>query len=154
MIDISTIIQDYISDEWTEDDPAEASIAFKLDEYDSNDPAIQILIVNGSDKKTWLSRNIYKVEHTSKISIFVQLPHYMPSSVDTYKTTFLNMKKEIDRILNLRFGITGIISVELTGWKDIGMEVGRDATGKTGKEPIVFIAEQTVKTIYYEGVFA
>ena len=37
---------------------------------------------------------------------------------------------------------------------DEDFEVGRDSKGKTGKEPIVFVAEQVIRTIYYEGDWA
>lgn len=153
MLDISNLLEAYIYANWTETNPALANIAFTFDEFNPNDPKLQILFENGADKKTWLTKDVYRIEHSCKISIFVRPVNYMPTTIATFKTTFLKMKIEIDRILNLKFGVTGITDVELAGWRDIDFEVGRDSKGKTGKEPIVFVAEQIIRTIYYIGVY-
>jgi hypothetical protein len=154
MLDISKLISDFIVAQWLEDDPDDDDIAFTFDEFNPNNPKIQMLFENGTDKKVWITRNIYRVEHSCKLSIFVRPVNYMPLTIDAAKATFLAIKIEVDRILNLKFGITGIQATELGGWKDIDFEVGRDAKGKTGKEPITFVAEQVIRTIYYEGEFA
>jgi hypothetical protein len=134
---------------WEETDPPIPSIAF--DEYDPNSPKLQILFVNGDSKSVWITRNIYRVEHSCKLSIFVRPVNAMSTSIDAAKATFLAIKVELDRILNLKFGITGIQATELSGWKDTPpIEVGRDLTGK-GQESI--ISEQVIKTIYYVGAF-
>ena len=151
MLDISTLLSAFITSNWTETNPTLPSIT--QDEFDPNDPKLQILCENGADKKVWITRNIYRVEHSCKITIFVRPVNYMPPTIAAFKVTFLNVKIEIDRILNLKFGITGIFDVEMAGWRDIDFEVGRDSKGKTGKEPIVFVAEQVIRTIYYEGNF-
>lgn len=153
MLDISNLLEAYIYAQWTETDPVKTSITFKFDEFDPNDPKLQMLFENGADKKTWLVKDVYRIEHSCKISIFVRPPQYLSATITAFKTTFLKMKIEIDRILNLKWGISGITNVELTGWKDIGFEVGKNGKGKTGKEPITFVAEQVISTVYYIGVY-
>jgi hypothetical protein len=153
MLDISKLISDFIVAQWLEDDPDDDDIAFTFDEYNQHNPKIQILIENGPDKKVWITRNIYRVEHSCKLSIYLRPVNYMPPTIDAAKATFLAIKFEVDRILNLKFGITGIQATELSGWKDIDFEVGRDSKGKTGKEPITFVAEQIIRCTYYEGAY-
>jgi len=155
MKDVASIIKNFLEANWTEDTPGTIDIKWAFDEYNPNDPSLQILLENMPDKKTFITRNYYRIEHSCKISIFVRPVNYLPTTIETYKVTFNNMKTEIDRILNVnRFGLSPIYSVTPEGWRDIDFEVGRDSKGKTGKEPITFIAEQVIRTIYYEGDWA
>lgn len=155
MKDIASIIKNFLEANWTEDTPGTISIKWAFDEYNQNDPSLQILLENMTDKKTFITRNYLRVEHPIKISIFVRPVNYLPATIATYKTTFNNMKTEIDRILNgNRFLVSGLYSVAPGSWKDIDFQVGRDATGKTGREPIVFQSETIITAVYYEGDFA
>jgi hypothetical protein len=153
MIDVTDKLKTAIYGGWTETDPALASVAFMFDEYNPNDPKLQILFENEPAKPVWITRNIYRIEHNCKISIFVRPANYMPDTITTFKTTFQNIKTQIDALLT-KFGVTNIYSVGLGGWRDVDFEVGRDSKGKTGKEPIVFVAEQIVVCTYYIGAFA
>lgn len=152
MLDIASLIKTKLETDWTEDDPAFADIAWVYDEFNPNDPKLQVLLEISPAKSNFITRDIYRIEHLCKITIYVRPTNYMPDTIATFKTTFLNVKTEIDRILSPRFGVTGIYSVEKQGWRDIEMAVGRDI--KSTKEPIVFTAQQEIKTIYYEGDLA
>jgi len=162
MLDTPAIIEAYIYAHWVETNPAKTDILWTFDEMNSNWKGkvdgdlpliqVQILFENLAAKESFITREIYRVEHKLKISIFVRPVKYMPDAIASAKTTFLNAKKEVDRILRIRFGISGIYSISLTGWTDIEMAVGRDI--KSTKEPITFTAEQIINTIYYEGAFS
>lgn len=139
MLDISATLEAILNDvaSWTEDDPAFEDLVFRFDEFDPKNPKLQILFQNGPDKKTWVTKGIYRIEHQCTISIYIRPTNYKPATIALFKTTFLNMKTEIDRILS------GVELTILSGWKDIDFEIGRD-TGLTHHEPITFKATQTV----------
>jgi hypothetical protein len=146
MKDIVEIISEFIGSEWIETDPSTAVLRVTKDEFDPNDPVFQVLLENGPAKSVWITRDIYRVEHTCKVSVFIRPLNYLPSVITSSKVTFINSKVEVDRIFRDRFGVSGVYSVELQGWNDIGFE-----TRGTGDEPIVFHAVQVIKCIYYEG---
>lgn len=152
MLDVSNKLKTYILAGWTETNPAAASVAFTFDEYNPNDPKTQILFENLTDKKTWLTKGIYRLEQECKITIFLRPANYSLATITATKTTYGKIKTEVDKILSVgRFIITGLNSVGLNGWKDLGLEVGRDGNKEGSKEPIVFTSEQVVNCIYYEG---
>jgi len=152
MIDIASSIKTVISNtiNWTEDDPVSTSVSFTLDEMDPKNPTLQVLLENGASKFTFVTYDYYKIEQDCKITLYVRPVNYMESTITAYKTTFLNAKTQIDKILaSKKFSISNLASVDPGGWKDIDMEVGRD-TKKFHNEPIVFVSEQVVKVIYYD----
>jgi hypothetical protein len=75
----------------------------------------------------------------------------LPTIITSTKEIFVNIKTQIDDILRDKFSIPEIYSVDVLGWKDTKMIVGRSPTGKDG-EPM-FVSEQVIKTIYYEGAY-
>ena len=154
MLDIASLIYTKLQTDWTETTPISfAEIAWKYDEFDPKDPKLQVLLEIGLSKSLFITRDVYKIEQVCIIRIFIRPVNYLATTIATFKTVFLALKTEIDRILAPRFGVTGIYSVEKLGWKDEPIEVGRDSKGK-GKEPIVFVSEAQIKCIYYEGVYA
>lgn len=149
MLDACSNLQTYIDAEWTEANPDKTDLKYSYVEYNPNAAYPQILFEDGLVEHTWITKNLNKIIHEVKITIFIRPINYTPDVISTYKTTFRNMKSELDRILTLgKYSVTDINCVELSKWEDIELAVGRDIKSK--KEPIEFIAAQTVKCIYYE----
>ena len=148
MIDISATLEAVLNsdDAWIETEPAFADVVFSFDEFDPKNPKLQILFQNGPDTKTWVTKGVYRIEHQCLLTIFVRPVNYKPATITATKTTFLNLKSEVDRIL------MGVESSFLSGWKDVDFEVGRD-TGLTRNSPIIFKAIQKVTSTYY-GLFS
>ena len=144
MIDISATLEAVLNsdDAWIETEPAFADVVFSFDEFDPKNPKLQILFQNGPDTKTWVTKGVYRIEHQCLLTVFVRPVNYKPATITAAKTSFLNMKSEVDRIL------TGVDSTFLSGWKDEPLQVGRD-TGKMHNEPIMFRAIQTVMVTGY-----
>ena len=152
MLGIATLIKTKIQTDWTETNPPIADLKYSFDEFDPNQMTPQILFENGPAKQTWIVKDVYRIEHELKITIHVRPTNYLPTTIANLRTTFLNFKTEIDRILRLaRYTISGVTVTELSGWKDEPIEIGFDQTQKP-REPIIWKSVQTVKTIYYIGV--
>jgi len=151
MIDVSGTIATYLASNWTETNPGTADVKYAKDEFDSNSLYPQIVLENGASRSTYLTNSLYRIEHECKITIYVRPDNYETTTIDAAKTTFNNMKTEIDRILRVgRYSISNIKTVELAGWKDESIKVGRSDS----PEPIVFVSSQVVKCIYYIGALS
>jgi len=136
-------ISPYIAPSWTETNPEFADLTFKFDEFDLKNPNLQILLTNLPDKKSFVMEGLQKVEHQCRITIFMKPIKYDETSIETLKTTFLNMKTEIDRIINNEmFSISSYLT--FSGWDDKGsINVGR------GILITPFQSQQTITCYYY-----
>ena len=152
MLDIASLIQSTLNNasNWTETNPSIIDIAFCMDEYNPNSPNYQILIENYPDKKIWLITNIHKIEHRIKITIFIKPVKYDNDTITLFKTKFLNMKTQIDKILiENKFNISGVRNLILEGWNDKDtVRHGYDIKGDK-EEPIIFSSEQFITAEYY-----
>lgn len=174
MLDIATLLQSCLNTHWAELNeeltPALADLIFQFDEFDPKNPSLQILLENLPDKKTWIINTLYKVEHQCRISISV-IPTggaTTDDNIEAAKTLFINMKTEIDRILEgNKFSITGISDLAMKGgWNDgetlvrglgtknttIGQYTLRGGTAGNGlpSEPVIFKSVQVFTAIYYD----
>jgi len=170
MLNIQELIKTTILNNWNITDPKLIEHQFRFDEFDPklevpvkvpDNPSytvqgnIQVLLEDFPSRKTYLANTangkFYKVEHTCRITIYFKLISYKADEIGNYKTTFINMKSEIDRILGYKkFAIQGITNLEmgLQGWNDkMTIAVGRGT--KVRKEPILWQSEQLVTAIYY-----
>jgi hypothetical protein len=172
MIDITATIYSYLHSGtyWVETNPAYASLNFKFDEYDSNNPNLQILLENLPDKKSFVREDLQKVEHRCKISIFVKPVDPKDDTISSAaKTVFNNMKTQIDKIIahNLltNSSFTTFVNTTLDGWNDgLTLQRGRgtknfkikddvlksDSVGAT----VIFQSAQIVTCWYYVYVGA
>lgn len=149
MLDVITLLKNYLYAAWTETDPAETDIEWTMgySEFDKIKayPQInidEITIVRSI--KTYITKNIYRIDHEVLITIFMRPDNNTDTVIDAAETTFRKMKTEIDKILDAgRYSVTGVRVVEGEGWTN---ETDREARGR-----IVFRASQIVKCIYYEG---
>jgi len=157
MYDVSSKLQAYIDAQWSETNPAKANLKYAFDEFDPNkslpQSSPQLLFENGIARTVWITRNIYRIEHECKITIFLRPVRYDSTTISNTRTTFVNTKKEIDRILNGgRFSITDLNWVELGTWKDEDIKIGFD-TKPNQTEPIIFEASIIIKCFYYIGSY-
>lgn len=150
MLDICILLMTAINSGWIETDPAKANLKYSYDEYDPNNPKLQINLTHGTSKSIWLMKNVYRIEHECKVTIFLGPDSKDTAIIAALRVTFNKMKTQIDTILGTKFGITGITDVELTGWRDEDIEIGFDTVPKP-KEPIIWKSTQIVKCVYYIG---
>jgi len=151
-MDVADLIYQCLLSKWTETNPDSANVAWREMEFDPKNPNIQILIENYPERSVWVSQGTYRIEHRVKITIYLKLIRYEPTTVATMRTTWFNLKQEISNILaKNKYAIEGIINLDLPGgWDDINsIAVGRGI--KSTKEPIIWQAEQVVKTVYYNN---
>jgi len=149
LLNVISLLKTYLYDTWTETDPAKGDIewttAYSESEKTKAYPQVNVdeLPVIRSIR-TYVTKGIYKIEHEVLITLFMRPDNNTDTVIDAAETTFLNMKTEIDLILDAgRYSVTGIRVVEGQGWNNL---TDREAKGR-----IIFKASQTVKCIYYEG---
>lgn len=164
MLDISSLIQNVLGSNWSITNPALADFLWKMDEFDpkwgrgissSKSIIAQVLFENYPDRKIYISNIftgiMYKVIHSCRITIYLRPLRYDDTTVEATKTTFFNIKSEIDRILaKCKFSISGVTNLEMTasGWND-GATVARGRGTKSTREPIVWESRKVVTAIYY-----
>lgn len=148
MLNVCSLIKDKLYTDWTETDPPKTGTgAVKYAVlglgFDFNALYPQILldeITEGVSIK-FITNTVQRVTHAIRITIFVRPVNYMPAILTAAELTFLNMKKEINRILEAgRYTITGINWTDLTEWRPMTMR---------GEEPIVLVASIIVRATYY-----
>jgi len=86
----------------------------------------------------------YRVEHDVLLRVFVRPKNYTSEAVISAKSTFLNLKTEIERILIAKqYLIEGVTSITPTIWNTESDET---------KEPIVYQVSMVIHSIYYRSV--
>ena len=151
MVDIATTLKDLISSEWIETDPALADLKFCIQDYgkdsgdtlfDPNEPTPQIAIAELEKKSIQLAGVDYRTEHTATILVYLKPADYQPATITAARTTFANMIEEVDRILKAeKYTTDDINDIQLSTWR---------YQTKKKNEPIIFLAAQDVKAVYYE----
>lgn len=137
------------SSNWLETNPPLSSLVFTQDEYNPSKPSYQILIEDMPNTNEWVTAGLYHNYHRAKITIYLRPISYGPSKIDAYKTTFIKMKTQIDKIIkDNEYSITGIKHLTISGWND-GNTVSRGKGIKNKKEPLQFVSTQIVQAEYY-----
>jgi len=148
MVDVVTILQALLSSAWEETDPTEPKWCIQdygkdagKTLFDPNACYPQIAIEEIEIKTILLSGELYRREHTLSIIVYLRPTNYQPTTIDAAQITFKNMIEQIDEILKTwKFTTTDINDIQLSIW--------RIQTDKT-KEPIIFVAAQEIKAVYY-----
>lgn len=146
MIDLATVLKTLLYEEWLEDDPAKADVAFTLDEFDPNQCYPQILLRNTKDSQTWVTAQLYRCEQEALISIYLRPVNYMETTIDATKTSFENVKAEIVKIISSN-SLANVSHIEFSGWTDEPKGHGFDT--EVTDEPIEFKSKIIVKITYF-----
>lgn len=147
MLDVKTIIKDYLYDNWEASSPIgkdDISWTLGLEESNKTSTDSQVNIdeeVEPRGSRTFVVSGVYRVEQGVKITIFKKPTGYSSTTVAACETIINNIKTEIDRILNAgRYDITSINWVDLGDWENLTIRE---------EEPIVYKTRQTIICIYY-----
>ena len=149
LLDIITLVKDYLYAQWTETDPPKTgtgAVIYALghSEFDKLKayPQIKIQELPGRVTHTYITADTYRVEHEVLLTVYIRPVNYTDTVLDAAEVTFRKCKTEVDNILKAgRHSLTGVISVDLTGWEEVTVEEN---------EPIVFVATQVIRCVYYE----
>lgn len=149
MIDVVANVLAFLQSHWIETNPPLADIhwahGFGFDE-NVGSKYIQILVddllnVPNAPAYAHVVSRTKKVDHYIVISVFLRPISYMPATLETARASFMNMMKEISRILNVgRYLVNQITRVELSAW---------DIQTKREEEPVVFEARQIIDCVYF-----
>ena len=151
MLDILATIQSYLSIYWQETSPMITDIAFKQDEYDPKNPALQILLENLPDLKRWVLPNLQRVEHRARLTLYLKPVRYDSTTIADCKMFFTNAKTEIDRIFTyFKFSMGDFRNLSISGWDDKEtIRRGYGTKGERVKEPIQFRSILIITSNYY-----
>lgn len=163
MIFDAQTVYDMLTANWVETNPAIADVFLAMNEFNPNNPAIQILMENFNTKEDWVIDSTYKTTQTFKITVFLKPPMYDPIHLTDNRLTFMNCLSEVSRIIHAtHFGLSAQYHLE-AGWKSISIPQGYGDSqsriaGRTvapipglskSPEPIVFKSSQDITFEYY-----
>ena len=129
---------------WTEDDPTVSGVYFAIDEYDPNNPAVQILTEVIDSEKEWLINTIYRTNQRARLTVFLNPIYYDPAYLVTAKETFYNTLNEVDRILESMRYLYVAEEYDFYGWT---VQIPKGFGGQS--EPLTLRAEQIVRVKHY-----
>lgn len=149
MVDVATILRDLLSSAWEETDPTEPKWCiqdFGMDTkevlFDPNACYPQIALEETEIKNVLVSGELYKREHTLSIIVYLRPVNYQPTTIEAARETFMNMINQVDEILKTwKFTTPDLNDIQLSTWR---------IQTKKQNEPIVFVAAQEIKAIYYD----
>ena len=151
MLDIVSLIANTLTTSWNTVTVALPNIVTSLTGKDEvlditrNLPQITILEVPETRvREEFIMNGTYRVEHDILLRVFVRPKNYTSEAVISAKSTFLNLKTEIERILIAKqYLIEGVTSITPTIWNTESDET---------KEPIVYQVSMVIHSIYYRSV--
>ena len=116
-----------------------------FEKFDANVVTPQVCINSETQKEyTIVVGSTIKVVHDVSLLVYVKPRVYNATEIAAQKTIFNGILGDIDEILRLNrypvYGTYAINEIQTTGWK---IETQKK------EEPIVFVALQTIKVIYY-----
>lgn len=144
MIDFN--LPDILTSGWSIANPTLSGVYLSEDEYDMNNPAIQILTENIDSISEFVIGTTYKVTQRVKISCSVKPIYYEPTYLESAKVTFYNTLGEVDRIVASGRVDFGNVVYSLQGWKDTEVPKGMGEQ----ESPLTLGATQVVIMEYYE----
>jgi hypothetical protein len=151
MFDVS-VITTLLVDDWTETDPAVANITFTTDEFDKNNPKLQILCENiDLPKEEYLVSTLFKLIQPVRISVYLKPTNFKSDVISANKVTFYKALNEVDKIIRAsRFTAT---ATEYNGiqWRNVIIPKGFGTMAGVQPEPIVFKAEKLLTVQSYIG---
>ena len=151
MVNVITTLQALLYAEWIETNPDVADIKFCIQDYgkdtglalfDPNACYPQIALDETEVKTAYVVDGVYRKEHLVSLIVYLRPTNYQPDTITAAQETFDNMTTHIDTILkDNKYLATNINNIHLSSW-----------TPQTQKqnEPIVFVATQEIKAVYYE----
>ena len=148
MIKATEYLKDMIADDWGGGDIIGLpDTVFTLDEFDPNNPAMQVCFSEAGETKTYKMGKIHKAVQDVLITVYNKLTQY--NTID--KDNYFKVRNEIDRTLTLRHNDFDYIQeVRMNGWKDI--QSARGFGTKNRLEPIILTSSQVVNCInFYRG---
>ena len=149
MLNADTILT-LLTTDWAETDPAAASVKFTVDEFDPNNPSIQVRVDDGKSTESLVIAAVFKTVQDYKISVFLKPTHFEATTIAASKITFYKVLEEITRIIKLEhYGFT-VSKVMPLNWANVNLPKGFSTKAQTKTDaPIAFTAELNVSLEYY-----
>ena len=145
-------------------------LLIQLDEYQPNQSRYQLVLKEGNLKSIFLAPSVYRLEQEVGIELHVRPVRYDPTTIDTQRLIFENLKKAIQQIfnyyrydslffdvethINLPCGFNNYVDtttyasqIEMRNWVNAPIPHGY---GKQ-KEPLEMVARMAITVEYYEA---
>lgn len=146
------VLSTLLSTEWTETDPAVADIVFNTDEFDKNNPKLQIVCENADlPKEEFIVSTLFKLIQPVKISVFLKPTDFKADVIAANKVTFYKALNEVDKIIRAAHFTATAIEYNGIQWRNVQIVKGQGPMAGVQTEPIIFRAEKLLTVQSYTG---
>lgn len=147
-----SVISTLLAAQWTETDPPVANVVFSTDEFDKNNPKLQIVCENADlPKEEFLINTLFKLNQPVKISVFLKPSNFVAADIAINKVTFYKALNEVDKIIRAAHFSASVTEYNGIQWRNVQIPKGYGPMAGAQSEPIIFKAEKLLTVQSYVG---